>query len=190
MTTETTRTQIIQHAERLVQERGCNGFSYRDLAALIGIKTSSIHYHFPCKDDLLLAIAQQYRTRWHCAIQAIDAGLSADAKLQAYVDAHRRGFSDTERICLATALAADVASVANGVRQSVQDFYRANEDWLTQVLEQGVREGSLRVPGDVRTTARAMFAALQGSLISARLFKDSERVGDLLPATLVPRETV
>ena len=188
MNTETTRTQIIQHAERLVQERGCNGFSYRDLAALIGIKTSSIHYYFPSKDDLLLAIAQQYHTHWYAAMQNIDTSLSADVKLRAYVDAHQRAFRNSERICLASALAADVATLPAGVRKSVQDFYRANEDWLTQALEQGVREGSLRVPGDTRTTARATFAALQGSLISARLFKNGERVADLLRAALGLRE--
>ena len=190
MNTETTRTQIIQHAERLVQERGCNGFSYRDLAALIGIKSASVHYYFPCKDDLLLAVTQQYHTRWYTAMQTIDAGLSADAKLRAYIEAHRREFCNSERICLAAALAADIASLPAGVRQSVQDFYRANEDWLTQVLEQGVREGSLRVPGDPRTTARATFAELQGSLISARLFKNGERVADLLPVALGLREVI
>src|SRR3546814_1378771 len=78
MTTETTRTQIMQHAQRLIQERGCNGFSYRDLATLIGIKASSIHYYFPQKEDLLLAVVQHYHARWHAAIQAIEAGLSAD----------------------------------------------------------------------------------------------------------------
>src|SRR3546814_13448902 len=124
MTTETTRTQIIQHAERLVQERGCNAFSYRDLAALIGIKTSSIHYHFPTKDDLLLAIAQQYHTRWYAAMQTIDPDLTADAKLRAYVDAHRRAFQNSERICLAAALAADIASLPPSVRQSVRSEER------------------------------------------------------------------
>ncbi|HYG45269.1 MAG TPA: TetR/AcrR family transcriptional regulator [Bordetella sp.] len=184
MNTETTRTQIMQHAQRLIQERGYNGFSYRDLAALIGIKTSSIHYYFPQKEDLLLAVVQHYQSRWQTAMRDVDAGLSADAKLRDYVDVHRRAFCGTERICLAAALAADLASLPASVRQALQDFYRANEDWLAQVLDQGAREGSLRVPGDLRTAARAMFAALQGSLVSARLFKNSERVEDLLPAAV------
>jgi TetR/AcrR family transcriptional repressor of nem operon len=188
MTTETTRTQIIQHAERLVQERGYNGFSYRDLAELIGIKTASIHYYFPQKDDLLLAVAQHYRDRWQTIMQGIDPALRADAKLRAYIDVHRQAFCDTERICLAASLAGDLASLPAAVRQSVQDFYRANEDWLAQVLEQGAREGSLRVPGDLRTAARSTFAALQGSLVSARLFKNSGRVEDLLPVALNLRE--
>ncbi len=189
MNNETTRTQIMQQAERLVQERGCNGFSYRDLAALIGIKTSSIHYYFPQKEDLLLAVVRQYQARWHAAIQAIDAGLSADAKLRIYVDVHRQAFCDTERICLAASLAADLASLPAGVRQAVQDFYRINEDWLARVLDQGAREGSLRVPGDIRTAARSMFAALQGSLVGARLFKNSGRVEDMLQSALSLHES-
>ncbi|MCD0504502.1 TetR/AcrR family transcriptional regulator [Bordetella petrii] len=184
MNTETTRTQILQHAQRLIQERGCNGFSYRDLAGLVGIKTSSIHYYFPQKEDLLLAVVQQYQSRWRTAMQTIDGGLSADAKLRAYVDVQRRAFCGTERICLAAVLAAELMSLPAAVRQALQDFYRANEDWLAQVLEQGAREGSLRVPGDLRTAARSMFAALQGSLVTARLFHNSERVDDVLPTTL------
>lgn len=188
MSTETTRTQIMQHAQRLVQERGYNGFSYRDLSALIGIKTSSIHYYFPQKEDLLLAVVQQYYARWQAAIHAIDASLSADAKLRVYVDIHRQAFCNTDRICLAAALAADLASLPTGVRQAVQDFYRANEDWLAQVLKQGVREGSLRVPGDLGTAARSTFAALQGSLVTARLFNNSDRMKDLLQGALSGRE--
>src|SRR5690606_27556968 len=92
MSNATTRTQILQQAERLVQERGCNGFSYRDLSALIGIKTSSVHYYFPQKEDLLLALVQQYHARWQAAIQAIDGGLNAEAKLRVYVDVHRQAF--------------------------------------------------------------------------------------------------
>jgi TetR/AcrR family transcriptional repressor of nem operon len=189
MNTETTRTQIMQHAQRLIQERGCNGFSYRDLAALIGIKTSSIHYYFPQKEDLLLAVVQHYHARWQATIAAIDPALRADAKLRAYVQVHQQAFCGTARICLAATLAAELASLPQPVRQAVQDFYRANEDWLARVLEQGAREGILRVPGDLRSAAQATFAALQGSLVSARLFNNSERVQDLLPATLSLHES-
>ena len=168
----------------MIQERGYNGFSYRDLADLIGIKTSSIHYYFPQKEDLLLAVVQQYQARWHAAIQTIDPTLRADAKLRAYVDVHRRAFCGTERICLGAALAAELGALPACARRGLQDFYAANETWLTNLLEQGAREGSLRVPGDLRASARALYAALQGSLVSARLFEEEKRVDDLLPAVL------
>jgi len=184
MKPENTREQIVQHAQRLIQERGYNGFSYRDLADLIGIKTSSIHYYFPQKEDLLQAVIQQYQSRWNEAMQGIDPALRADAKLRAYVDAHRRAFCGTERICLGAALAAELGALPDCARQGLQNFYAANEAWLVKLLEQGAREGSLRVPGDLRASARALYAALQGSLVSARLFKNAERVDDLLPAVM------
>ena len=61
MSDRDTRMEIIDLAERLVRVRGYNGFSYRDLAEQIGIKTASIHYHFPTKADLGEAMVENER---------------------------------------------------------------------------------------------------------------------------------
>lgn len=42
-----TRAAILDIAERLVQERGFNGFSYADVAVELGITKAALHYHFP-----------------------------------------------------------------------------------------------------------------------------------------------
>lgn len=44
--------RILDVAERLVQQRGFNGFSYRDVAAELGITTARLHYHFRGKGEL------------------------------------------------------------------------------------------------------------------------------------------
>ena len=54
------REQLLEHTLVLLGTRGYNGFSYRDLAELVGVKTSSIHYYFPTKEDLALAAVQTY----------------------------------------------------------------------------------------------------------------------------------
>ncbi len=68
-TPSTTRELLLAHAEKLIRTRGCNGFSYRDLAEHVGVKTSSIHYYFPGKDDLLYeAVEATARAPWaRCA---------------------------------------------------------------------------------------------------------------------------
>ncbi|NIP29545.1 MAG: TetR family transcriptional regulator, partial [Candidatus Dadabacteria bacterium] len=48
--------EIVDLSKELFQKRGYKAFSYRDIAKEIGIKTSSIHYYFPTKDDLALVI--------------------------------------------------------------------------------------------------------------------------------------
>ena len=44
-----TADRILDIAERLVQTRGFNRFSYADIAAELGITTASVHYHFPAR---------------------------------------------------------------------------------------------------------------------------------------------
>ena len=46
------RSRILDVAERLVQTRGFNGFSYADIAAEVGITKASLHYHFATKAEL------------------------------------------------------------------------------------------------------------------------------------------
>ena len=41
-----TRSQILDVAERLVQRRGFNGFSYADVAEELQITKPALHYHF------------------------------------------------------------------------------------------------------------------------------------------------
>ena len=44
-----TAERVVDAAEGLVQQHGYNGFSYDDVAQLVGIKKPSIHHHFPKK---------------------------------------------------------------------------------------------------------------------------------------------
>ena len=71
-TPNTTRELLLAHAEKLIRTRGCNGFSYRDLAEHVGVKTSSIHYYFPGKDDLLYEAVEAYSARALGAVRGID----------------------------------------------------------------------------------------------------------------------
>ena len=52
MTATDTKQTILEAARRVVQSRGYNALSFRELAKEVGIKSASIHYHFPTKGDL------------------------------------------------------------------------------------------------------------------------------------------
>jgi TetR/AcrR family transcriptional repressor of nem operon len=55
-----TREQIMALGRSTVQAHGYGGLSFRELAKAIGIKSASIHYHFPAKADLGAALVQAY----------------------------------------------------------------------------------------------------------------------------------
>ena len=49
---------ILKITEEMVRRGGYNGFSFREIAKQVGIKSSSVHYHFPTKEDLGVAVAK------------------------------------------------------------------------------------------------------------------------------------
>ena len=57
------REQILDAAEKRARMAGYHGFSFRDVAEDVGIKSSSVHYHFPTKGDLCEALARRYTVR-------------------------------------------------------------------------------------------------------------------------------
>ena len=59
-------------------------FSYRDLSELVGVKTSSIHYYFPSKEDLAFEAVNAYSADVMSSIYAIDSSAPADKKLDRY----------------------------------------------------------------------------------------------------------
>jgi len=185
MNTATTREQLLNHAQILIRQRGYNGFSYRDLAEHVGVKTASIHYYFPTKEDLLLEVVSDYAARVSANINAIDETLSAKEQLDRYVQLFSNSPSD--QICLCGTLAADLASLSERSRQTLQAFYRVHEAWLAKVMARAQADGTLKTSGDCESDGRWLFAAFQGGLMSSRLFQNASRLNDVMASVQVER---
>src|SRR5438874_10921606 len=54
------REAVLAAARATVQAHGYNALSFRELAKEVGIKSASVHYHFPTKGDLGAALARRY----------------------------------------------------------------------------------------------------------------------------------
>jgi TetR/AcrR family transcriptional repressor of nem operon len=163
---------VLDVAERLVQLRGFNGFSYADVATELGITKASLHYHFRGKAELGEALIVRYTQRFDEALAAIDAGYAdGPGKLDAYLGLYTdvlRG----RRMCLCGMLAAEYQTLPDPMRKAVVAFFEANESWLARVLEAGRREGTLRFEGDAHEPARMIVSALQGAMLVARPLAD------------------
>lgn len=170
METRTVREQLVGYAQTLIMLRGFNGFSYRDLAELVGVKTSSIHYYFPAKDDLILEAVNTYSSESLAEMYAIDSSLPADSRLDRYTRMFGKVLGDGDQICLCGMLAADIASLPENVKQAVQSFFRSNETWLGKLLAEGRRQNTLTFHGTPEVAGRVLFSAYQGAVIASRLF--------------------
>jgi TetR/AcrR family transcriptional repressor of nem operon len=170
-----TPTAILDTAERLVQQRGFNGFSYADVAAELGLTKAGLHYHFAGKAELGEALMNRYTNRFGEALAQIDAGeRPAPEKLDAYIDLYADVLSD-ERMCLCGMLAAEYRTLPERMQAVVLRFFDENERWLERVLEDGRRAGTISVTGSARDAARLIVSALEGAMLVARPYADVER---------------
>lgn len=170
-----TRSRVLDVAERLVQVRGFNGFSYADIAAELAITKASLHYHFSGKAELGEAIMVRYAERFADALAAIDAQTAgAPAKLDAYAGLYADVLRE-QRMCLCGMLAAEYQTLAAPIRDAVIAFLDDNEVWLERVLELGRKEGSLQFRGSARETARSIVCGLEGAMLVARPYGEVER---------------
>ena len=185
-----TRSRLLEHALELIQTRGYNAFSYRDLEERVGIRTASMHYHFPTKEALAQEVMARYRQGFVEALVRIRQNVAqARPRLQAYVDL----FAETlqqDRLCACGMLATEWITLPSSVREEVQRFFTANETWLAEVIKEGQRAGEL-VPSIVpASAARTLFAALEGAMIAGRALGDPNRLAEtgeqLVDALLLP----
>jgi TetR/AcrR family transcriptional repressor of nem operon len=171
-----TATQILDVAERLVQERGFNGFSYADIARELGVTKAALHYHFASKAELGDALIDRYAERFFEALGAAD-GREAPQQLRGYAQLYADVFRD-DRMCLCGMLAADYATLPEPMRERVVRFFDDNEVWLARVLEDGRKAGTVSFTGSARAVARTLIGGLEGAMLVSRPYRDLKRFRD------------
>ena len=170
-----TRDRILDTAERLVQMRGFNGFSYGVVAAELGVTTASLHYHFPGKAALGDALIARYARRFTDALARIDAdGLTPAAKLDAYAGLYADVLRQ-ERMCLCGMLAAEYETLPLTMRDAILRFFDDNQSWLRSVMEQGRADRTMEFEGAADDGARTLLSGLEGALLVARPYGDVGR---------------
>jgi TetR/AcrR family transcriptional repressor of nem operon len=170
-----TSTRILDAAERLVQRRGYNGFSYADIATELKITTASLHYHFAGKAALGTALLARYAARFGEALQTIDMAQSpAPAKLAAYAELYASVLRD-KRLCLCGMLAAEFQTLPKAMRDEVLRFFDDNEAWLARILNHGRSDGSLSFEGRSEDAAKMVISGLEGAMLVARPYGEVSR---------------
>jgi TetR/AcrR family transcriptional regulator, transcriptional repressor for nem operon len=143
---------------------GFHGFSFRDLAADVGIKSASVHYHFPTKADLGVSLMRIYQEQMLAAFGDAGDDRTLPDKLGAVRDAYRRKLSKAG-ICLCGILAAEHAGLPEPVGDALKDYLVACRNWLISAFA-GSRAG------EPEKRALVFSSALQGGLLMSHAMGD------------------
>lgn len=167
-----TASLILDIAEKLIQQRGFNGFSYADISGELRITTASLHYHFAGKAELGRALIERYRIRFTEALAGVERDLpDARQRLEAYANLYAAVLREN-RLCLCGMLAAEYQTLPETMRDSVLRFFDDNVDWLTRVLEAGQRDGTVYFSGPAVAAAKTIVGGLEGAMLIARPYAD------------------
>lgn len=170
-----TSQQILDIAQRLVQTRGFNAFSYADIASELKVSKASLHYHFASKAELGIRLIERYEVGMAGALDEIDAnGGGAAAKLRRYVDIYAKVLAD-ERMCLCGMLAAEYVTLPKAMQTALDSFFSLNERWLAAILEDGRASSTLQFKGTAAEAAEYIIGSLEGSMMMARSHGGTER---------------
>jgi len=162
-----TREHIIGLADGLIRSKGFNAFSYSNIAGIMDVRNAAIHYHFPAKSDLGIAVIDKeleemahFKRDWD--------NLRGDEQLKRLM---QRFYGGCEKgvICLTGAFTSGYATFPFPLQKRVQEMCRAILDWMTDCLEKGKAEGSLQFQGDAYDRALLVMSSLLSSLLLSRV---------------------
>ncbi len=126
---------IMDSAERRMRIGGFHGFSFREIAADIGIKSSSVHYHFPTKEDLAAAVVRRYTDE---LAERMDQRIGTDPDpISVWTRAFRGTLVSAERLCPCMVLGAGALDLPAKVSVEVKRFFNM---CLNKLVDEGLSE--------------------------------------------------
>jgi TetR/AcrR family transcriptional repressor of nem operon len=181
-TTTDKRSHLLDASRELLQTRGLNAFSHRDLAQRVGIKSSSVHYHFPTKSDIGIALMRRYRADVQAFFEGQAACATARARLGNFFQLFEQTAQKGDELCLAGMLASDYQTLSQSLKLELRYFFSLVESWLaTQAQEMAPQ----RSAAASQVLGRLALALLEGALLSSRVFGETQRVSQAGEAILL-----
>jgi len=186
----TTFDDILACARSLIVTGGYNGFSYADIADVVGIRKASIHHHFPSKVDLVRTLVARYREEAEAGMTHLEHQISNPLELlRSYVGYWEACIEDASApFCICALLASQLPVLPEEVGLEVQAHFRYLSAWLTSVLERGAQHGQLQLTSTPHAEAETFMATVHGAMLSARAYGDPKIFG-VVTAPLLQRLT-
>jgi len=182
-----TRRRILDAASHEFALYGYGGASLRRIAAAAGLKVGSLYFHFPTKDDLVVAAlvdgVESARSQLLAAIDAVPDDSSPTERLHAAILGHLQALHASDD--RAAAVVRMVDTLPHDLRAAHSHHEkRFARVWL-DVLKKGQRDGAVRTDLNVRVLRDLVIGALNStSTANPQASRDHRAVADTLTTLL------
>jgi len=184
-----TREHLLECAADLLQRVGYASFSFRDLADAVGIRAASVHYHFPTKADLGVALVDWFRAQSDPKIAELcQDNPNIRDRLLALADHVADHTCTSGKSCPINLLLSEFSVLPEPLQIKVRAWVDDCINGMASWLDQGRIAGELTFPGSAINQARLVWSVIEHGTQLARTHPD-QPFGALmrhLVATMTP----
>jgi TetR/AcrR family transcriptional repressor of nem operon len=167
-----TRQRILLEAQDLVQRRGFFGLSLQELADRIPIRKPSLYAHFESKENLGVALVQEYQKQFkefEVAQIGCEPKVQIDHFLLRYQD-----YLNLGKVCPHSAFGLDGPNLPESIRAAYLELRSMELSWLVGVITEGQKKGVFLNPKNPLTLAQALLQKMVGVQMMVRLTGQSQ----------------
>jgi TetR/AcrR family transcriptional regulator, transcriptional repressor for nem operon len=180
-----TREKILASAQSLIEVRGYSALGVAEICKAAGVPKGSFYYFFESKEALALAVIdaqwEAQRRAWARVLRSDAAPLERMRQLfeETQADQHARQQScGAVAGCMFGNLTLELSNQTEIIRERLQQIFNAQVDMVELVITEALGRGDIYVE-DARMTARSLIAQLEGQVLFAKLYNNTQRLETL-----------
>lgn len=155
-----TEQSILNTTEDMIRLGGYHGFSFRNIADAVGIKSSSVHYHFETKEKLGVATAKRYTENFIATLGAPEELMSEGINpVVHYINAFRNAIISEKGMCLCGILGTEKSILPDSIVTELNTFFDENINWLERAYK------AIGVSDNVKEKALQALSLLEGAMM-------------------------
>ncbi|MCK2221817.1 TetR/AcrR family transcriptional regulator [Actinomadura sp. ATCC 31491] len=181
--TSDAREKILAAARSLIELRGYSALGVAEICKAAGVPKGSFYYFFESKEALALAVIDEH---WAAQERAWRQVLAEEVEP---LHRLRRLFEVTQAAqlagqqscgtvsgCLFGNLTLELSNQTESIRARLQEIFEAQAGLIEAVIGEARARGDVTV-ADAREAARSVVAQLEGQVLFAKLYNDTQRLG-------------
>jgi len=172
---ERTRVEILESAIRLFARQGFLSTTMADLARAIKMSSGALYWHFPAKEDILLAAVEELHQRFlPYFVDLLTEGRKWPAReqlmgfLKRTQDVLRQ---NREYATFFIVITAELVNRNERVEKALREALSVYTHLLASIVRYGQKQGEFRQDVDAKTLGHGMVSAFAGMIIHQQLYQ-------------------
>jgi AcrR family transcriptional regulator len=171
-----TRNRLVEAARVLFWEQGYTATGIADILESAEVRSGSLYYFFPTKEDLLLAVLEQYKELlWPMVVQPVFNRVADPVeRIFGILDGYRRHLvaADYQFGCPIGNLALELSNSHPAARKLIAENFTG---WR-KAIEQCLADAAGRLPKGLDKEQLALFVltTMEGAVMLARTYRSTE----------------